>query len=609
MKRFYLCVLIVLIIAVPLLSSPTIGGIKGVLRVYAADPEIYSARKPTLFFGFYQGYANENSLTEQHYGFSITMLAFKRFEASYLIENLTSDFREKPLTNDFKLKLVMVSTPLIKISPMGEFGFPIGGEGGENNYGGHLLSTIDLGATKEFLPLRFHINSGYFYGDQNTISLSAAAVYPTKFVDFFFEAGINDLDNISSVTLTPGIKAKLWGLRVSTGVDFNTEGSPKNKFNFMFSWLGPFTGVKEVPDIGIGKIEGYVYDTKTNEPIGSEILLEGNISRIANSNTDGNFSIEELPPGEYTAFVSADEYKDNMKETEVLRGETKKLRIGLDPIEKFGIFAGVVKDKETKEPLVANLKILPDDISISTDSTSGSFNREFEVGNFEVTVDKDGYHTIVDTFSILSDSTTERIYEMVKIEKIGIFSGKVVDDKTDNPLEATLKIEEKSLTSDSVSGEFSCKLEEGNYKVHIIKEKYNTIQDTFPIKSDSITNREYRMIKIEKKVIAFRDILFDFDKYFIRKEYLPELDSIATYLKNSKDKKLKLIGHACSLGSNEYNMDLSKKRALSVKKSLIERGIGNEILTVEYFGESKPASDNSTERGREKNRRVEIIPH
>jgi outer membrane protein OmpA-like peptidoglycan-associated protein len=608
MKRFYLCAIIILTITVPLFSSPTIGGIKGVLRVYAADPEIYSARKPTLFFGFYQGYAKENELTEQHYGFSITMLVFKRFESSYLIENVSSDFREKPLSNDFKLKLVLLSTPFLKISPMGEFGFPIGGEGGETNYGGYLLSTIDLGATRKFLPLRFHINSGYSsYGEQNSVSLSGAAVYPTKFVDFFFESGIDDLENSSAVTLTPGIKAKLWGIRISTGVDFKTEGTPENKFNFMFSWLGPFSGVKEVPDIGIGKIEGYVYDTKTNQPIESEILLEGNISRITNSNSEGKFSIVELPPGEYTAFVSADEYIDNIKETEVLRGETKKLRIGLEPIEKFGILAGEVRDKETKEPLMAALKILPIDINISSDSTSGTFDKELEEGGYKVTVEKNGYYPIVDTFLIQSDSTTERIYELVKIERMGIFSGKILDDKTDNPLQAVLKIEDRSLMSDSISGEFSCKLEEGNYKVHITKEEYRPIQDTIPIKSDSVTIREYRMTRIEKKIIAFRNILFDFDKYFIRKEYYSELDSIANYLENSKQKKLKLVGHTCSLGSDEYNLELSKKRALSVKESLIERGISDKILSVEYFGESKPTADNSTEEGREKNRRVEII--
>ncbi len=626
MKKATFTVVLLLFVFSYICASPTIKGNRGVLRVFAADPEVYTGRRPTMFLGFYQGFAQAEGLRELHYGLSFTMLVLERFEFAYLIESLDSDFRSQPLSNEFKLKIVTLRTPLLKISPIGQFRFPIGGEGGDNSYGGYLTSTLDLGATRKFLPLRFHVNAGYIMeGDNSTIPLRGAIVYPTKYFDVFIEGGLSDIENTEYMTFTPGIKLKLWGTRTTAGVDFITEGVPENKFNFMFSWLGPFSGAELIPQIGIGTVKGYVYDAKTDEPVKANVILEGDINRVSNSSDDGKFSINELPPGEYTVLVTADGYNKAVQETEVERGRTSKLRIGLMPL--VNSFAGTVIDEETGEPIGAQIAIIPDVfLIINVDPETGEFFTEIEKGSYEITVSKEGYSAIWDTITVFSQKTTRRFYELSKIENAGRFNGWISDYDTEKPIGALIRLDDRTfILNDSLTGEFASMLEEGTYPVSIDKVLYHPLKDTVAVKADVTIEKIYklRMIKevveeeevieeevIEEEVIiTFSDILFEFDRDYIKKQFHAELDSLADILKAiDKDRIIvQLIGYTCSIGSDSYNIELSRKRVLSVKKYLMERGVSETKLETDFLGEKQPKYDNSTKEGRNRNRRVEII--
>jgi len=73
--------------------------------------------------------------------------------------------------------------------------------------------------------------------------------------------------------------------------------------------------------------------------------------------------------------------------------------------------------------------------------------------------------------------------------------------------------------------------------------------------------------------------------------------------------KIKIIGHTDSIGAEEYNLDLSSNRALSVKKFFIEHGIDEERMTTQGKGETSPIANNQTVEGRSLNRRVEIYAY
>jgi len=110
------------------------------------------------------------------------------------------------------------------------------------------------------------------------------------------------------------------------------------------------------------------------------------------------------------------------------------------------------------------------------------------------------------------------------------------------------------------------------------------------------------------------NVLFDFDKWDIRKDGEDSLKKIGDIIKAYKSPKVIISGHTDSKGSEEYNMQLSKKRAESIKKWLVDKeNISSEIIETAGFGETRPkvpnvnpdGSDNP--EGRQKNRRVEII--
>jgi outer membrane protein OmpA-like peptidoglycan-associated protein len=102
---------------------------------------------------------------------------------------------------------------------------------------------------------------------------------------------------------------------------------------------------------------------------------------------------------------------------------------------------------------------------------------------------------------------------------------------------------------------------------------------------------------------------FDFDKASLRPEAYAKLDEAAESLKGWGDGKVEVAGHTDSIGSEAYNMDLSLRRAESVKNYMVNKGIPADRLVIKGYGESQPVADNATAEGRFQNRRVELHPN
>jgi outer membrane protein OmpA-like peptidoglycan-associated protein len=100
-------------------------------------------------------------------------------------------------------------------------------------------------------------------------------------------------------------------------------------------------------------------------------------------------------------------------------------------------------------------------------------------------------------------------------------------------------------------------------------------------------------------------ILFDFDSAKLRDSSKAILRSLSHYIANDPKLKLQVEGHTCTIGSYNYNMSLSQRRAESVKRYLIEScGISPERLKAVGFGFTKPEKPNTNEANRARNRRV-----
>lgn len=102
------------------------------------------------------------------------------------------------------------------------------------------------------------------------------------------------------------------------------------------------------------------------------------------------------------------------------------------------------------------------------------------------------------------------------------------------------------------------------------------------------------------------DAYFDFDKATIKNKAYSKLDDISATMKENSTYTAEIVGHTDNIGSEEYNMKLSEKRAQAVANYLASKGVDKSRLTIVPRGESKPVASNKTKAGRAKNRRVDI---
>jgi OOP family OmpA-OmpF porin len=112
----------------------------------------------------------------------------------------------------------------------------------------------------------------------------------------------------------------------------------------------------------------------------------------------------------------------------------------------------------------------------------------------------------------------------------------------------------------------------------------------------------------DNKIEIHEKIQFDYDKATIKEASFGLLGEIADVItKNPQIKRIQIEGHASSEGSASHNKKLSDERAKSVMAWLTQHGLDAARFTAVGFGSERPIADNSTDAGREQNRRVEFV--
>lgn len=113
------------------------------------------------------------------------------------------------------------------------------------------------------------------------------------------------------------------------------------------------------------------------------------------------------------------------------------------------------------------------------------------------------------------------------------------------------------------------------------------------------------------EIYAFKTILFEFDKAELLEASNQELNQLLKYLSKNTELNIEIYGHTDSIGLENRNKELSELRAKAVADYLILQGLDSSRITSFGFGSVKPISDNNTEEGQQKNRRVEfkLIEH
>lgn len=109
-----------------------------------------------------------------------------------------------------------------------------------------------------------------------------------------------------------------------------------------------------------------------------------------------------------------------------------------------------------------------------------------------------------------------------------------------------------------------------------------------------------------EKVVFDADTFFDFDKYAIKPDGRAMLDELVRQISTIDLEVILAVGFTDSIGTEQYNLGLSQRRANAVKEYLVSRGIDPNRVYTEGKGEADPVASNATAQGRAMNRRVEI---
>lgn len=102
------------------------------------------------------------------------------------------------------------------------------------------------------------------------------------------------------------------------------------------------------------------------------------------------------------------------------------------------------------------------------------------------------------------------------------------------------------------------------------------------------------------------DITFNVDQDAVKSNFYPVLNSVAKVLNRYQKTVVDVYGYTDSSGGDQYNLDLSQRRAMSVANYLSAQGVDSRRFAVTGFGKTRPIATNATAEGRAQNRRVEI---
>jgi len=107
--------------------------------------------------------------------------------------------------------------------------------------------------------------------------------------------------------------------------------------------------------------------------------------------------------------------------------------------------------------------------------------------------------------------------------------------------------------------------------------------------------------------LTLSDVLFEFDKANLKAGSARSLTSITEFLKENPGRQITIEGYTDNVGSDTYNIELSRRRAEAVRDFFVQNGISGDRITARGLGEEYPVASNETQAGRQQNRRVQII--
>jgi outer membrane protein OmpA-like peptidoglycan-associated protein len=137
--------------------------------------------------------------------------------------------------------------------------------------------------------------------------------------------------------------------------------------------------------------------------------------------------------------------------------------------------------------------------------------------------------------------------------------------------------------------------------------KRSTVHEVMPAITDTTTAKPPSANRADSLIVLNAELLFETDKSMLRREHFATLNSIVDYLMLHPGRSVKISGHTDNTGSEQHNLTLSKRRADVVAEYLVNNGVDINRVETSGLGSAMPLEKNTTDEGRRKNRRVELL--
>ncbi|MBN2745780.1 MAG: OmpA family protein [Bacteroidales bacterium] len=210
------------------------------------------------------------------------------------------------------------------------------------------------------------------------------------------------------------------------------------------------------------------------------------------------------------------------------------------------------------------------------------------------------------------------LYKEARPEQVLLLKGNLKDEETGEVLRDS-KVEIKNMKTKEVKeikvdidGDYAIAMPVvSDYVVTVKKRDYVYVSKYISQKNrnlDQPIRLDFKLQQIQVgKQYNLDDLYYDTDSDMLTKESEDILQGFFEFLNENQGIRVEIQGHTDNIGSDDYNLDLSARRAKTVYNRLISMGISANRLSYKGYGESMPIADNNTEAGRQKNRRTVFI--
>jgi outer membrane protein OmpA-like peptidoglycan-associated protein len=316
--------------------------------------------------------------------------------------------------------------------------------------------------------------------------------------------------------------------------------------------------------------------------------------------------------GEYGFIASAN----------VADGHTDIGRVKLSESQKpnsVALVYGNIINSVTKQPMNAELfyDLIPNEnnAGVVVSKFDGKYKLTLPYGNvYSIRASSDKFFSVIDTIDLTTANSYKELHRDLYLTPV-VTDGKLIVDDSGNIVRVNL---DNEVTIDS-SG-----------KIIIINPSKNSIAEnnnsdklnqginpnnsgnTGNNNSDKSNegnsqNKSGGSVKVtEGMILTTNNILFDFSKSILRSESYKELDKVAILMKSNKTMQIELSAHTDAIGGYSSNLKLSEDRANASRQYLLSKGIAADRIIAKGYGETTPVASNTTEEGRQLNRRVEF---